>query len=52
MSDELQSRDDSPAQIPELEREQRRLERVRLVSQLRPVPDRVDDADPTPPEAA
>jgi hypothetical protein len=50
MSDELQTPDDSPA--PELEREQRRLERVRVISQLRPVPDRADDPDPTPQEAA
>jgi hypothetical protein len=49
MSDEPQKPDDPPA--PELERERRRLERLRLVSQLWPVPDRFDD-DPTPQEAA
>lgn len=50
MSDELQTPDDSSA--PEVEREQRRLERLRLVSGLWPPPDRVDDSDPEPPDAA
>jgi hypothetical protein len=39
-------------QSPELEREKRRLERLRLVTQLWPPPERFDDPDPEPREAA
>ena len=37
---------------PELEREERRLERLRLVSNLWPPADRFDDPEPTPEQAA
>jgi hypothetical protein len=50
MADEPETRDEAPA--PELEREQRRLERLRLVNELWPPPDRFEDPDPAPPEAA
>jgi hypothetical protein len=50
MSDE--PRTPSEASGPELEREQRRLERLRLVNELWPPPDRFDDPDPPPQEAA
>jgi hypothetical protein len=50
MSDETKT--PSECSAPEVEREQRRLERLRLVSGLWPPPDRFDDPDPAPPEAA
>jgi len=42
----------SESSTPELDREQRRLERLRLVNELWPPPDRFEDPDPAPPEAA
>ena len=50
MSDESQTPPESST--PELDREQRRLERLRLVTELWPPPDRFDDPDPGPQEAA
>jgi hypothetical protein len=50
MSDEPQAPNDLPA--PELEREQRRLERLRLVNELGPPPERFEDPEPTPRDAA
>ncbi len=45
MSDEQQTQDE---QIPELEREERRLERLRLVADLWPPPEHFDDDSPPP----
>jgi hypothetical protein len=50
MNDESQTPDPSPG--PELEREERRLERLRLVTQVRPLTDRFGDSDPEPPQEA
>jgi len=50
VSDESQTPAESSG--PELDREQRRLERLRLVNELWPPPDRFDDPDPPPQEAA
>jgi hypothetical protein len=50
MSDERETPSETPS--PELDREQRRLERLRLVNELWPPPDRFEGPDPTPPEAA
>jgi len=50
VSDESQTPPESST--PELDREQRRLERLRLVTELWPPPDRFDDPDPGPQEAA
>jgi hypothetical protein len=51
MSDEPQTSTESTGS--ELAREERRLERLRLVTQLWPTPDRFDDdPDPGPEEAA
>jgi hypothetical protein len=50
MSDEPQAPFEAPA--PELEREQRRLERLRLVTQQWPLADRDDESDPGPQQAA
>ena len=40
------------AKSPELEREERRLERLRLVAQVWAPDERYDDPDPDPPTAA
>jgi len=40
------------AKSPELEREERRLERLRLVAQVWAPDERYDDPDPDPPAAA
>ena len=40
------------AKSPELEREERRLERLRLVSHIWAPPERYDDPDADPPAAA
>jgi hypothetical protein len=45
MSDEHQT---TEQQLSEVEREERRLERLRLVAQLWPVPDRFEDDDDGP----
>jgi hypothetical protein len=45
MSDEHQT---TEQQLSEVEREERRLERLRLVAQLWPVPDRSEDDDDGP----
>jgi hypothetical protein len=50
MSDDTQAAPES--QSPELQREQRRLARLRLVTPLWPPPERFDDPDPDPREAA
>jgi hypothetical protein len=50
VSDESDTQSESST--PELDREQRRLERLRLVNELWPPPDRFEDPDPAPPEAA
>jgi hypothetical protein len=50
MNDEPQTPETSPG--PELEREERRLERLRLVTQVWPLTDRFDDPDPGPPQEA
>jgi hypothetical protein len=50
MSDESQAPSESTT--PQVDREQRRLERLRLVNELWPLPDRPDDPDPAPQEAA
>lgn len=50
MSDEPQTPQE--AQAPELEREERRLERLRLVTQLWTPPDQFDDPDSGPDQAA
>jgi hypothetical protein len=51
MSDEQQTAQDS--QAPELEREERRLERLRLVtSNVWPPAHRFEDPDPAPDQAA
>jgi len=50
VSDESQTPAESSG--PELDREQRRLERLRLVNELWPPPDRFDDPDRPPQEAA
>jgi hypothetical protein len=50
MSDEQQTSQESPA--PELEREKRRLARLRLVTELWPPADGFDDPDPGPDQAA
>ena len=50
MSDEQQTPQESPA--PELDREERRLARLRLVTDLWQPADRFDDPDPEPDQAA
>jgi hypothetical protein len=45
MSDEQQT---TEKQLSELEREERRLERLRLVTQVWPLPDRFEDDDEGP----
>jgi len=50
MSDEQQTPQESPA--PELEREERRLARLRLVTEHWSSADRYDDPDPVPDQAA
>ena len=45
MDEETQTPEQS---VPELEREERRLERLRLVAQLWPPADRFEDDDPGP----
>jgi hypothetical protein len=50
VSDDAQTPAESSG--PELDREQRRLERLRLVNELWPPRDRFDDPDPPPQEAA
>jgi hypothetical protein len=45
MSDEQQT---TEKQMSELEREERRLERLRLVTHLWPLPDRLEDDDEGP----
>ncbi|MBA3735562.1 MAG: hypothetical protein H0W90_10265 [Actinobacteria bacterium] len=50
MSDEPQTTQD--VKSPELEREERRLERLRLVSHVWASSERYDDPDPDPPAAA
>jgi hypothetical protein len=54
VSDESDAPPESPPEssAPELEREQRRLERLRLVNELWPPPDRFEYPDPAPPDAA
>jgi hypothetical protein len=50
MSDDTQQT--TQPQLPEVEREERRLERLRLVSQLSVMPRAFDDDDSEPPKAA
>jgi hypothetical protein len=50
MSEEPQTPQDGKS--PELDREERRLERLRLVSHVWAPPERYDDPDPDPPAAA
>jgi hypothetical protein len=49
MSEEQQTQEQHPS---ELEREERRLERLRLVATAWPAPDPYYDDDPDPPSAA
>ena len=49
MSEEQQT---TEQQMSELVREERRLERLRLVVSAWPAPDRFEDDDPGPPQAA